>query len=178
MEKDNRRKNFLIFIIVLLLFSLGTAVFVKDEEPLNEPDRVMPEEKEAMTAAAAVPATEAASSRHDFFAAFRRERAKRRDREEELYGTILADPGREEAARREAAASLKELYRVSDLEDEVEQVLIGRNYEDALLVLGENASLLIIKGAKLTEKEKEELAAFVRGCAGLDEGALSVFTAN
>ena len=90
----------------------------------------------------------------------------------------MADPGREEAARREAAASLKELYRVSDLEDEVEQVLIGRNYEDALLVLGENASLLIIKGAKLTEKEKEELAAFVRGCAGLDEGALSVFTAN
>ena len=182
MEVSNR-KRFFLFLAVLIVFSLGTALFVHEDDMVYEPAEPVPEDSENDSEGEGKPAdgTEAvaaAAAERDFFASFRLERSRRRDREAELYREILADEGRDETARKEASAALTGLYRKAGLEDEVEQILVGRGYGDALFVIEDTVSLLIIKGEALRGTETADLAAFVSSYAGLGENGVSVFTAE
>lgn len=167
----SQKRNFIILLFLLAVFTAGAALFSVDENMVYENT----EEEETETS---VSVSSEAFAEEDFFTDFRIGREKRRDEKKELYETILRDPSRGEEAKAEAEAALSKLYRVSALEDQVEDILIGRNYKDVLFVAEEQLSLLIIDQKEISDSEKEALIAFVSAYAGIPAENITVFTAE
>ncbi|MGM9567738.1 MAG: SpoIIIAH-like family protein [Clostridia bacterium] len=170
---EPKRKSFFLLILALLVFTVGAALFSGGNDMVYEPSGETEKtendgEDQAVSAAAA--------ENRDFFSDFRIGREQRRDEKEELYLRVLEDPARDENARSEAEEGLEQLYRVASMEDQVEEILIGRNYRDAIFVMGENISLLMLNAPDLGEDEKAALSAFVCSYTGVEENRLSVFT--
>lgn len=165
---EQKRRSFLILLFVLAVFTVGAAVFSGEDDMVYEPT----EEEEA----AEEQSVSAAPAESDFFADFRIGREQRRDEEKELYQSVMLDDNRDEEAKKEAEAALTELYRVSSMEDRVEEILIGRNYRDVIFVMEDTISLLILGQRDLDESEKADLIAFVSTYAGIAPESLSVFT--
>jgi len=86
------------------------------------------------------------------------------------------DPARDEEAKQNAESALQELYRISSMEDRVEDILIGRDYHDVIFVMEETISLLILDQPSLEEKEKSDLVHFISVYAGVPSENISVFT--
>lgn len=170
---ESKRKNFFILLLVLLIFTVSAALFSDDKDMVYEPREEIEETEDVSSEHTAV---SAAAAETDFFADFRMNRERRRDEQEEFYCGILEDSARDETAKSEAEDGLKQLYRISAMEDQVEEILVGRNYRDAVFVMGENISLLIMKDTDLSMVEKESLSAFVCSYAGIEVSNLSVFT--
>lgn len=170
---ESKRKSFFLLILALLVFTVGAALFSGGNDMVYEPSGET--EKTEKNGGDEEQAVSAAAENRDFFADFRIGREQRRDEKEELYLRVLEDPARDENARMEAEEGLKELYRVSALEDQVEEILVGRNYRDVIFVMGENISLLMLKAPEPGEDEKAALSAFVCSYTGIEESRLSVF---
>lgn len=170
-----RKKSLFLLLFVLVCFSVGAALFVDDSDMVYEKKETPAENEKEEKVSAEIGNTVAEK---DFFTDFRIHREQRRAAAEELYGEILADEGREEAAKEEARVALETLYRESSLEDQVEDILIGRRYADAVFDINETVSVLIIKKEKLDPQETETLISFVSSYAGIPGENLSVFTVN
>lgn len=172
---EPKRKSFFLLILALFVFTIGAALFSDSNDMVYEPtEETQKTEKDGGEEDKAVSAVAAESK--DFFADFRIGREQRRDESEELYLRVLEDPARDETAKAEAESGLQQLYRVSALEDQVEEILIGRNYRDVIFVMGENISLLMLNASELAEEEKTALSSFVCSYTGIEEGRLSIFT--
>lgn len=168
---ESKHRSFFILVAALIVFSVGAAFFADRDDMVYEPteDTEETEPKKSVSAPAA-------ESYEDFFTGFRLQRGTQRDRDEELYQSVLQDDAAGDEAKAEARAALSLLYHRIALEDQTEEILVGRNYDDALLVLGDTISLLIIKKQELSEEEKNSLSAFVSAYAGIDGANLSIFT--
>ena len=112
----------------------------------------------------------------DFFALYRTERRKQRDQKEELYTAVMADTSLTAEEKEGAKEDLENLYYRSGLEDKVETILKGRNYEDVIFSYEEPLSLLIIKASSLSSSEEKGLRDFIAVYCGIDSASLSVFT--
>ena len=172
---EPKRKSFFLLILALLVFTVGAAVFSDGNDMVYEPKEETEnteengdDEDRAVSAAAA--------AQGDFFADFRIGREQRRDEKEELYLRVIEDPSRDEAAKTEAESGLEQLYRTAAVEDQVEDILKGRNYRDAVFVIGENISLLMLPGPEINETEKQALSDFVCSYTGMEANRLSIFT--
>lgn len=184
---EQKHKSFFWLIVALLVFTIGAAVFADGNDMVYEPTEETEEienteksDKTDKTEAANGTNTEgvlsSAAADRDFFADFRIGRGRRRDEREEMYLRIMEDSTREEAAKAEAESGLSQLYAAAAMEDQVEEILIGRHYRDAIFVLGENISLLMVKEPNLDDGEKAALAAFVCSYTGVEENRLSIFS--
>lgn len=162
----SRKKSFFLLILALVVFTVGAFLF-------SETDNMVYEETEENEKEQSVSAPIAEI---DFFADFRIRREQRRDEAKELYCSVLLDESRSEETKAEAEKSLEKLYRVASMEDQVEDILIGRNYRDVIFVMEDTMSLLIIGQNRLEEGEKADLISFVSAYAGIDSGSISVFT--
>ncbi|MBQ1251935.1 MAG: SpoIIIAH-like family protein, partial [Firmicutes bacterium] len=105
-------------------------------------------------------------------------RDRRRAAEEELYQSMMLDPTRSDEAKMEAEASLTHVSRTSALEDRVESILIGRDYNDVIFSVEENMSLLMIRKETIDEKEKASLIDFVSSYGGIPAETISVFSVH
>ena len=164
---SSRKRSFFLLIFVLVVFAVGTFLFSDTNRMVYEET----EEKEEAETSVSAPIAEI-----DFFADFRIRREQRRDEAKELYCSVLFDESRSEEKKTEAEESLEKLYRVALMEDRVEDILIGRNYTDAIFVIEDTMSLLILDQSILEEEEIAELISFVSAYTGIDPGSLSVFT--
>lgn len=162
----SERKSFFLLIFVLIAFTIGAFLFSENDYMVYDETEEKEKDKSVSASVAEI----------NFFTDFRIHRDRRRDEAKELYCSVLLDENRSEEKRAEAEESLEKLYRVSSMEDRVEDILIGRNYHDVIFVLEDNMSLLIIGQKSLDEEEKENLISFVSTYAGIDAGSLSVFT--
>lgn len=169
---ESKRRSFFILVLVLIVFSVGAVFFADRDDMVYEPTENTSEEKEPDKSVSAP----TIQSYEDFFTDFRSEREIQRDRDEELYCSVLQDESADDESKAQARSALSILYHRIALEDQTEDILVGRNYDDALLVLGDTISLLIIKKHELSEEEKNSLSAFVSAYAGIDGANLSVFT--
>lgn len=161
-----KRKSFFLLVLVLAIFTVGAYFFSDDRKMVYE-------ETEDETEAQSVSAV---AMENDFFSDYRIHRDQRRDEAKELYKSVMLDPDRDEEAKQKAEASLQELYRVSSMEDRVEEILIGRDYRDVIFVMEETISLLILDQKSLEEKEKTDLIQFLSVYAGVPAENISVFT--
>ena len=155
---EHKKRNFFILVLLLAVFTFGAAMFSEEEAVYEDTE----EEEEAVSATVV--------AQKDFFSDFRLNRDRRRDAEEELYQSIMLDPTRSEEA------SLTLLYRISSLEDRVESILIGRDYNDVIFSVEENMSLLMIRKETIDEKEKASLIDFVSSYGGIPAETISVFS--
>ena len=163
---EHKKRNFFILVLLLAVFTFGAAMFSEEEAVYEDTE----EEEEAVSATVV--------AQKDFFSDFRLNRDRRRDAEEELYQSIMLDPTRSEEAKMEAEASLTLLYRISSLEDRVESILIGRDYNDVIFSVEENMSLLMIRKETIDEKEKASLIDFVSSYGGIPAETISVFSVH
>ena len=161
---EQKKRSFLILILILMVFTVGAALF-SEEKPVYENTD---EEEESVMATLA--------PKKDFFSDFRLGRDRRRDEEKELYESIIRDESRPEEAKKEAEEALSRFYRIASLEDQVESILIGRNYDDVIFVVEDTISLLMIRKDKIDESEKESLIRFVSSYGGIPADSITVFT--
>ena len=171
---EPKRKSFFLLILALLVFTVGAAFFSDGNDMVYEPTE-KPEKTEDNGGDEDRAVSAAAAQSGDFFADFRIGREQRRDEKEELYLRVMEDPSRDEAAKAEAEKGLEELYRTAAAEDQVEDILRGRNYRDAVFVMGENISLLMLAGSNLGEEEKQALSDFICSYTGMEANRLSIF---
>lgn len=172
---EPKRKSFFLLILALLVFTVGAAFFSDGNDMVYEPkEETENTEENGGDEDRAVSAVAVAQG--DFFADFRIGREQRRDEKEELYLRVIEDPSRDEAAKTEAESGLEQLYRTAAAEDQVEDILKGRNYRDAVFVMGENISLLMLPGPEISETEKQALSDFICSYTGLEANRLSIFT--
>lgn len=161
-----KRKNFFLLLLVLAMFTVGAYFFSEDQKMVYEETEDGSEEQ----------SVSAVVAENDFFSDYRIHRDQRRDEAKELYEAVMLDPDRDEEAKQKAETALQELYRVSSMEDRIEEILIGRNYRDVIFIMEETISLLILNQKGLEEKEKNELIDFVSVYAGIPSENISVFT--
>lgn len=176
---DDNKKSFFLLVLVLGLFTLvaflfsdGNRMVYEEKEKASDgyEENKAPEE-ETQSVSAAVEEV-------DFFADYRMRRDRHRDEEKEFYESILRDDARSEDAKKEAEAALAEVYRIAALEDQVEAILIGRNYRDVIFSATDTISLLILRQEDLSEEEKASLVSFVSAYGGISAESISVFTVD
>lgn len=191
---EQKSKNFILLLAALACFAVGAALFIGDDDAVYDQTEETqeqdidnegepgtdPEEAEDTEDGeeAAVSSSAAGNGDGDFFENYRLQRDKRRDAQVELYREILNDDSRDEEAKASAQATLEKLYRVAAVEDKIEEILIGRNYNDVIFVMEDTVSLLIVKKPSLSEEEKTALTSFVSSYAGIASDSLSVFTVD
>jgi hypothetical protein len=186
---EQRYKNFLLLLAALACFAVGAVLFIGDDDMVYEQTEESEEEdnggngdavesEETKDGDEAVLSSAVENGDTDFFENYRMQRDKRRDAQLELYREILSDDSRDEEAKDSAQIMLENLYQVAAVEDKVEEILIGRNYNDVIFVLEETVSLLIVKKTSLDEEEKAALTSFVSSYAGISADSLSVFTVD
>lgn len=118
---------------------------------------------------------EAAAYQSDFFSDFRQKRSAWRDQEQEMLTEMMKN-GSTEEAKSAAGEDLKALMQKIKIEDTVEEVLKGRNYQDVIFVLDENLSLLMIKKKDFGKGEQEALLQFAAAAGGTTVDKISFFT--
>jgi len=159
MEKKNSIK---VKVLLLLVGILILMYFLPRENTAAGEDEAIYKENTA-------------AYESDFFSDFRLKRAAWRDSEEEAIHALIEN-GSTEEAKNTAAADLMTLLRKIETEDMIEEVLKGRQYEEAIFVLDEDLSLLILKKKTFSEGEIEALVQFAAASAGVDSGQISFFT--
>lgn len=158
-------------ILCLFLGFLVAANYLIPAAPVASPS---PEAEAAEKDTAAV-AAEAPTYESEFFSDYRTKRAAWRGEEQAYYEDQLAQTDLTEEHRLALSEALYAVIAKNQTEDQVEELLRGRNYGDALLVLGDNLSFLIVKKETLSAAESEELASFVYAYAAIPAGTLSVY---
>ena len=112
----------------------------------------------------------------EFFSDYRQKRLSWRGEEDEYFRTLLADQTLAAERRSELTAAYSAFIAQKQAEDQVEEILRGRGYADALLILGDELSFLIVSKRELTEDERAALASFVCAYTAIAPEQLSVYS--
>lgn len=154
-----------LFLCLCSGFLLAASLFGSKEEAAEQP---VVTEEEAVSAEPVVYETE-------FFSDYRQKRAGWRSEENEYFEQQLAIANAGDDWRQSLADAQKEAMERNQKEDQVEELLRGRHYEDALLIIGEDLSFLVVKKESLSEDERDELANFVYAYTSIPSQTLSVY---
>lgn len=107
-----------------------------------------------------------AGEQDDFFAGFRLERDRARGREREMLRELMT-AGTPDEARRQANERYLRLSRLMGLEAELEGLIRGRGFRDAVVLLGENTAQVVIRAPSLSPVEASAVADLVSQVAGV-----------
>ncbi len=154
----------------------GAAVVARDLAPAGPTgaDR-LPALPPAMVAPPAPgTASEAAAATADFFAEYRLERDRAHGQEREMLREIMTGATATDEARRQANLRYLALSNSMGLEAQLEGLIRGRGFADAVVFLGEGTAQVIVKAPTLTSQEAAQMGDLVRQVAGVKPTAISI----
>ena len=115
-----------------------------------------------------------AAENGDFFVDYRLERNKVRSEQINNYREMINNPNHSDAAKRQAEERLLELTERMEKEMEIESLIKGRGYEDALAFIHDNTVDIIIKTTGLTENEVATIGDIIIKTTGFSAGDLTI----
>ena len=109
-----------------------------------------------------------------FFASSRMERERARSERIELLKALIDSAQVDPEARREAEQELIELSRRITQEAEIESLVRARGFEEVLVYLYDDSSVVIVQAEQLTEAQAAQIADAVVKVAGVPYPGISV----
>lgn len=122
-------------------------------------------------AVAAAPTVKPANGTPDYFANFRADRTRIREKELALLDEVIAAGG--EAAE-EAAEQKVELTTHMEAEFSIEQTLLAKGYADAVCIARDDSATVAIKKAPLSESDTAIILSVAMGATDLDADEIKV----
>lgn len=109
-----------------------------------------------------------------FFAGYRLQRERVRDRSMEMLQTLLDSPNAGAGAREEAEQLLLEIVRLREQELMVENMIRAQGYEDAVFFYREDQATIMVKEADLDERSFIQISETVAGAVGIERENVQV----
>lgn len=198
-----RRKNIIICSMIILLFVVGYAynsftsdrladanldldaqvVNTNEEQAMEQGDNVAKEAAGAeQTGEAAVvedsgnEAIETASS--SFFSEYRLERDKNRSKEVEMWQDIINSDKAEENFKNMAQQELVKIVALTEKEMIIENLIVARGFNDALVFLTDDSATVIVEAKELTPANIAQIQDIVVRKTKLDPKDIKIMKKN
>lgn len=110
----------------------------------------------------------------DFFAEYRLERDRARGQEREMLREVMAGAAATDEARRQANLRYLGLSTAMGLETQLEGLIRGRGFVDAVVFLGDGTAQVVVKATALTGPDAARIGDLVRQVAGVKPTAITV----
>lgn len=199
-----KRKNIIICSMILLLFVVGYAYnaftttrftdtafnldFSGQEEPAaalektDQQDQVKNNETTEMNNDVQIvqekneKAIEASGS--SFFSEYRLERDKNRSKEVEMWQEIINNGSAEETFKNMAQQELVKIVALTEKEMIIENLIIARGFNDALVFLAEDSATIIVDAKELTPANVAQIQDIVVRKTKLDPSNIKIMKKN
>jgi len=199
-----KRKNIIICSMILLLFVIGytynaftTSKFMDNNysidlnKTLNEDFGAIPSaDKTAITTTAkengnngvsivkddkqqAVPTTSAS-----FFSEYRLEREKNRSKEVDMWENIINNPASEKTFKSMAQQELVKIVALTEKEMIIENLIVSRGFNDALVFLTDDAATVIVDAKELTQANVAQIQDILVRKTKLDPTKIKIMKKN
>ena len=109
-----------------------------------------------------------------FFVEYRMQRDRVRDREIELLNEIIESDEASEESQKEAEEKLLELVDLMEKELQVENLLRGKGYEDALFFYRNDVATVMLHTGDLSEVEIAQVSDAVAGIVGIARESIQI----
>ncbi len=123
--------------------------------------------------AGAVPGVEAGS-----FAELRVQRTAIYDRQIEQLQAIAGDPNASASAREQAQQALVQLTQRQGVEQQIEQLIKSKGYEDAVVFVYDQAAIVVVKADRFAQADAARIADIVRQVTGIGYEGIRIVTRN
>ncbi|QIA27107.1 SpoIIIAH-like family protein [Thermaerobacter sp. PB12/4term] len=123
--------------------------------------------------AGAVPNVEAGS-----FAELRVQRTAIYDRQIEQLQAIAGDPNASASAREQAQQALVQLTQRQGVEQQIEQLIKSKGYEDAVVFVYDQAAIVVVKADRFAQADAARIADIVRQVTGIGYEGIRIVTRN
>lgn len=121
----------------------------KDSKDTKDTGKIETENKQATIEVEKEPAVEAASA--SFFSEYRLERDKNRSKEVEMWQDIINSETSEKSFKSLAQGELVKIVALTEKEMIIENLIISRGFDDALVFLTDDSATVIVDAKELTK---------------------------
>ncbi|HHY14076.1 MAG TPA: SpoIIIAH-like family protein [Thermoanaerobacterales bacterium] len=172
-----KKRTILIVIISCVLIATVYLYLNQDLETFKETTKM---EKEILSDL--IPTEHGNNSiretNNDFFIEYKLKRDRLRSKEIEILQEIVQDPNIDTETRHEARDSLQKIIR--DMENEliIENMIIGRGYDDSIIVLSKEFALVIVKSEGLEDKKVAQICDIVSNRTNLPLDCITISEYN
>ena len=118
--------------------------------------------------------TKAETPGQDFFTQYRMEREKTRGEEIDSYNQIINNPNTDSQSKKSAQEALLRLTQLKEQETQIEILLRGRGYADALACLQEDSAKVIVLAPGLKEADVAKIFDIVTSVTKLPPESIDV----
>jgi hypothetical protein len=112
----------------------------------------------------------------DFFVESRQARDRINSRKIELDQEIAANPASSTTARDASQQDIMKVMANMGVETELERLIIGRGYQDAVVVIQDKASTAVIQSRAILPDEVDKIGGIISRATGLDPGSITVIS--
>lgn len=189
-----KKKNIIICSMILLLFVVGYAYNSFTSERLSEANldseaQVISteeahgaEQSEMISADGAVViednGSEAVEAAASFFSEYRIERDKNRSKEVEMWQDIINSEKAEENFKDLAQQEIVKIVSLTDKEMIIENLIISRGFNDALVFLTDDSATVIVEAKELTPSNIAQIQDIVVRKTKLDPKNIKIMKKN
>lgn len=120
----------------------------------------------------------AESANAAFFAEYRLERDKNRSKEVEMWQDIINSESSEQTFKELAQQELVKIVALTDKEMIIENLIISRGFNDALVFITDDSASVIVEAKELTQPQVAQIQDIVVRKTKLDPTAVKIMTKN
>jgi len=161
-----RGLRFLVFVIIVGL--LGAYVVSKRQEFLRGPVT-----KPTISVQPTL-TIETMKSESDYFFDARIDRERSRSQELERLREVMASKAADAGTKREANTQFLAVSRDSARENEIENLVRAKGYEDALAFMGHGSAVIVIKAGEVSQVDIVRITEIVSQVAGVKQDTLRI----
>lgn len=112
------------------------------------------------------------------FAELRVQRTAIYDRQIEQLQAIANDPDASASAREQAQQALVQLTQRQGVEQQIEQLIRSKGYEDAVVFVYDQAAIVVVKADRFAQADAARIADIVRQVTGIGYEGIRIVTRN
>ena len=169
----HKHRKVVLWLCCLAVMGGATWWFILGLERRLESMDVLTDDDLLETAAPKEP-PESDASGAAFFANYRLQRERTRDRSIEMLQALLDNPNAGASAREEAEKQLLEIVQIRERELVVENMVKAQGYDDAVFFYQDQLATVMVKQDGLDEKSFIQIAEAVAAAAGVEREDVQV----
>ncbi|HEY8552689.1 MAG TPA: SpoIIIAH-like family protein [Thermaerobacter sp.] len=151
----------------------GTTVGLEGTETGSSP---LPEGTATGEGGAQLPGEATPDLEGGSFAELRVQRTAIYDRQVEQLQAIASDPDASASAREQAQQALVQLTQRQGVEQQIEQLIRSKGYEDAVVFVYDQAAIVVVKADRFAQADAARIADIVRQVTGIGYEGIRIVT--
>jgi len=167
----SRLLRFLVFAVLLIVALVVVVRWWAGSTDEGSP----PGSEEDRPVIGLIPQVQTGGQETDFFVEARLEREKTRSQMVEILREIVNNPNSSPDSRKLAQDHLVEISNRLAAESEAEQLIMAKDFEDALVYVYADSALIIVKAQEITRPQAAQVASAVNRVTGISWEKVSIF---